>query len=159
MQDEKLVGVAVRLTLAVLAFARRTTPEALGLQAKESRTPPLPAVDTKCMVRGLVAQLALGFVLAENPTTAYAPIITRLMVTPTMRCGRYCLTGDDNCEPRVHPEDLRFLVGLRRAPAVLAASDTTISLRGLGIFDRAMRFNLAKPASINFCNMGPQEFT
>lgn len=69
-QEEKLVGVVVRLTLPVLALAWRTIPVALGLHVKESVALPVPAVAGKIMVRGLVAQVALGVALAENPTAA-----------------------------------------------------------------------------------------
>ncbi len=69
-QEEKNDGVAVRLTLAVLALAMRTKPDALGLHVNESALLPGPAEAEKLTVTGLVAQVALGVLDAEKPTAA-----------------------------------------------------------------------------------------
>ncbi len=69
-QEEKLVGVVVRPILPVLALAWRMIPVALGMHVKESGALLVPAVAGKVMVRGLVAQVALGVALAENPMAA-----------------------------------------------------------------------------------------
>jgi hypothetical protein len=69
-QDAKNDGVAVRLTLEVLALALRTKPDAVGLHVNESELLPVPAEAGKLTVTGLVAQVAFGVLEAENPTAA-----------------------------------------------------------------------------------------
>jgi hypothetical protein len=69
-QDEKNDGVVVRLTLEVLALALRTKPDVVGLHVNEFELLPVPEVAGKLMVTGLVAQVALGVLEAENPTAA-----------------------------------------------------------------------------------------
>ncbi len=73
----------MRLNLEVLALATRTMPAETGLHETESLALPVPAVPAKVMVRGFVAHVALGVVLTEKPTAAYATTIIRLMETPT----------------------------------------------------------------------------
>ena len=68
--QEEVAGSAVRDTLPVLAFASRTTPEALGMQVNESCAIPAPEVAAKVIVRGRVAQVAFGVALVANPTEA-----------------------------------------------------------------------------------------
>jgi hypothetical protein len=60
----------------------------------ELLVPPLPE---KVIVSGLIDHRLFGVVLDAKPTAAYAPIIMRLIETPTRRCGKYCLIRD-NCK-------------------------------------------------------------
>ncbi len=95
-QDGKLVGAVVRDSLEVLTLALRTMLVEVGLHVNESLALPVPAAAAKVMVRGFVAQVALGTLEAENPTAAYAATMISPMETPTRICGKYRLIGDSN---------------------------------------------------------------
>lgn len=82
----------------------RVTPVTDGAHLKESLTLPellVPPLPEKVMVSGLIDQRLFVLVRDAKLTAAYAPTITRLIESPTRRCGRYRLISDDNCKSEV----------------------------------------------------------
>ena len=98
----KLVSLDVNLILVgELTLVLRVTPETDGAHLKESPALPellVPPLPENFMVSGLIDQRLFGSVRDANPTAAYAPTITRLIETPTRRCGRYRLIRGVNCK-------------------------------------------------------------
>src|SRR5215471_12300243 len=81
----------VRLILVgLLALVLRVTPWVFGAHLKESPTLPelvAPLLPENCIRTGLIDQRTFGAEAMARSTARYAPAITRLIESPTMRCG------------------------------------------------------------------------
>ncbi len=91
-------GEAVKVTLlapVTLTLDSIVTLVRGGAHLNESAAKPDPVLPRKVIARGFVAHIAFGCALEAKPTEMYAPIMPRLIVRPTSRCGRYLLIKDN----------------------------------------------------------------